>query len=197
MDVFDVASRKWQAGIPLQVAGSRLAAVAFGGKLYAMGGYVGGTKNTGVVEEYDPAKRAWVKKASMLTPLHGHAAVVLNNRILVIGGYEFDSGRMGAWSGVEEYDPETDRWRRRAAMPGGGRGFLAAAVVGGKVYAIGGHHDQFRVERYDPETDRWSALGPPPEPFERGGTATIGNEIYLIGGEMNPRGVWRFRPQPD
>jgi hypothetical protein len=195
VDVFDVASRKWQAGVPLQVARSRLAAVAYGGKLYAIGGYIGDTKNTGVVEEYDPAKRAWVKKkAGMPTPLHGHAAVVVNNRILVIGGYRFDSGRMGAWSGVEEYDPETDRWRSRSAMPGGGRGFLAAAVVDGKVFAIGGHRDQFRAERYDPVTDRWTALGPPPDPFERGGTATLGNDIYLIGGEMNPRSVWRFRP---
>jgi N-acetylneuraminic acid mutarotase len=197
VDVFDVVSRKWHSGVPLQVARSRLAAVAFGGKLYAIGGYIGHARNTGVVEMYDPAKRAWVKKASMPTPLHGHAAVVVNNRILVVGGYEFDSGRMGAWSGVEEYDPATDRWRSRSAMPGGGRGFLGAAVVGGKVFAIGGHHDQFRVERYDPETDRWSALGPPPDPFERGGTVTIGNEIYLIGGETNPRGVWRFRPLTD
>jgi N-acetylneuraminic acid mutarotase len=197
VDVFEVASKKWQAGVPLHIARSRLAAVAYGGKLYAIGGYIGDAKNTGVVEEYDPAKRAWVKKAGMPTPLHGHAAVVVNNRIFVIGGYRFDSGKMGAWSGVEEYDPESDRWRSRSAMPGGGRGFLGAAVVGGKVFAIGGHRDQFRVERYDPETDRWSALGRPPGPFERGGTATIGNEIYLIGGEMNPRGVWRFRPQTD
>jgi N-acetylneuraminic acid mutarotase len=194
--LFDVASKHWQRAAPLQVARSRLAVAAWGGKLYAVGGYAGdGTEalDSGVVEEYDPGKRAWVTKASMPTPRHGHAAVVVNHRILVIGGYGKRASGYGELTAVEEYDPTTDRWQARAPLPTG-RGFLGAAVVRGQVFAIGGHRQHFRVECYDPKTDTWRSLKDAPDGFERFGIATLGDDIYLIGGEVNPRRVWRFQP---
>jgi N-acetylneuraminic acid mutarotase len=197
VDLFDVASGEWQKSAPLQVARSRLAVAACGGKLYAIGGYVGnGTEalDTGVIEEYDPGKRAWVKRANMPTPRHGHAAAVVNDRILVIGGTGKRASGYGSLAAVEEYDPTTDRWKARAPMPTG-RGFLGAAVVRGKVFAIGGHMQQFRVECYDPKTDTWTSLNDAPAGFERFGIAALGGDIYLIGGEVNPRRVWRFQPQ--
>jgi N-acetylneuraminic acid mutarotase len=199
VDVFDTPSKKWQSGARLQVARSRLAAVAWGGKLYAIGGYVGdGTEalDTGMVEEYDPGKGAWVEKAGMPTPRHGHAAVVVNNRILVIGGYGKDASGYGDLTAVEEYDPKNNRWTRKAAMASR-RGFLGAAVVRGKVFAIGGHMDQSRVERYDPEMDRWIDLEQAPAAFDRFGIAAVDNDIYCVGGQGTGRQVWRFQPQPD
>jgi N-acetylneuraminic acid mutarotase len=196
VDLFGIASRKWQKGAPLQVARSRLAVVACGGKLYAIGGYVGDGREAldcAVVEEYDPDKRAWVKKASMPTPRHGHAAVVLDRRILVIGGYGRRASGYGDLTTVEEYDPAADRWRTRAPLPTG-RGFLGAAVVRGTVFAFGGHRQRSRVECYDPQADTWQSLKDAPDGFERFGIATLGGDIYLIGGEVNPRRVWRFQP---
>jgi len=38
---------------------------------------------------------------------------------------------------VDVYDPKTDSWRSLTPMPTA-RGFLAAASVGGKAYAVGG-----------------------------------------------------------
>jgi N-acetylneuraminic acid mutarotase len=195
--LFDIATKQWQKGTPLQVARSRLAVVACVGKLYAIGGYIGNGKealDTGIVEEYDPGKQAWVKKASMPTPRHGHAAVVVNHRILVIGGYGKRTSGYGELRVVEEYDPTTDRWQTRAPMPTG-RGFLGAAVVQGKVFAIGGHRQHSRVECYDPKTDTWRSLKDAPDGFDRFGIATLGDDIYLIGGEVNPRRVWRFHPE--
>jgi len=199
VDVFDVAAKKWQSGAPLEVARSRLTTVTFDGKLYAIGGYIGDGRealDTGSVEEYDPGQRSWRKKASMPTARHGHAAVVVNNRILVIGGYGKHASKYGPVSVVEEYDPKNDSWRTRAAMPTG-RGFLGAAVLSGKVFAIGGHGTGLCVEGYDPEADTWSRLHEAPAEFDRFGIATVGNEIYCVGGEVSPRRVWRFQPRPD
>src|SRR5262249_39825818 len=74
------------------------------------------------------------------TARHGHCAVALGSKILVIGGYTDE----GPTSIVEEYDTEQDRWTRRAPMPTP-RGFLGAGAVAGKVYAVGGRVGGQRV----------------------------------------------------
>ena len=65
---------------------------------------------------------------------------------------------------MEEYDPTTDTWRRRADMPTARLSF-AVAAVGGKIYAIGGRTLVDRqifatVEEYDPVTDTWITKTP-------------------------------------
>jgi hypothetical protein len=69
------------------------------------------------------------------------------------------------------------------------RDHYQAAVVGGKLYAIGGR-DVLRgntvrpTDVYDFATGRWSTQGRP-IPTPRGGTATavLNGEIYVLGGE--------------
>ena len=57
---------------------------------------------------------------------------------------------------MEEYDPATDTWRRRANMliP---REDLAAVAVGGLIYAFGGYNENLRslssMEVYNPLID--------------------------------------------
>lgn len=58
---------------------------------------------------------------------------------------------------VEVYDPSTDTWTTKAPMPTGRRQ-LAASVVNGKIYAIGGYVNKGQpglatVEEYNPITD--------------------------------------------
>lgn len=196
VEVLDTVNRAWLPGPPLGVPRSRLAVVAAGGKVYAIGGYVGdgrGAADTNAVEEYEPDARSWVRKANMPTRRHGHAAVVVKDRILVIGGYG-DAGKgYGPLDTVEEYNPKADRWAARAVMPTP-RGFLGAAMIGGKVYAIGGRVAGSPVERYDPAADAWTRLGDAPSSVQRSGIASLGDVIYVVGGKDRPRKVWRFRP---
>ena len=56
----------------------------------------------------------------MPTARRGHAAVAVNNKICVIGGFG-STGVMLAT--VEEYDPAADAWSTRAAMPSARRWF--------------------------------------------------------------------------
>ena len=67
---------------------------------------------------------------------------------------------------VEEYDPSTNSWVSVASMPTARSG-LAAAVVNGKIYAMGGRSGPSipsidTVEVYDPGTNTWSNAAPMP-----------------------------------
>jgi hypothetical protein len=73
---------------------------------------------------------------------------VVNGKIYAIGGWDGDRTR----SIVEEYDPSTDRWTRKADMPTR-RAYVSASAVNGKIYVIGGwtrpHGWLSTVEEYD------------------------------------------------
>src|SRR5436190_665394 len=79
-------------------------------------------------------RRRWARRR-LPTPRGGQAVVAAGNgQIYALGGVD-DRGRTVAT--VEAYDPATDRWVSRAAMPTARSG-LGAAFLGGRIYAIGG-----------------------------------------------------------
>jgi len=57
---------------------------------------------------------------------------------------------------------------------------LGAAVVEGKIYAIGG--GSVVNEMYDPTTDTWTTKTPMPTPRKSFGIAVYENKVYCIGG---------------
>src|SRR3990172_10815605 len=68
-------------------------------------------------------------------------------------------------------------WESRASMPGAVEGG-GAAVVGGKIYVMGGSANYV----YDPETDTWTAKKPMPTSRQGFGIAVYQNKIYTLGG---------------
>ena len=69
-----------------------------------------------------------------------------------------------------------------------GQGGLAAAAIGGKLYAFGGEY--FSPQEgvfeacwcYHPETDRWTAAPSMKTPRHGLAGATVNNRVYAIGG---------------
>jgi N-acetylneuraminic acid mutarotase len=121
----------------------------------------------------------------------GAAAPATNGVIYVMAGE--DLGQTGN-NELEEYDPRTNSWRTRAAMPL----FVTfpAATTGpdGRIYVLGGvllrfHSSQVHaavtnaVEIYDPRINHWS-LGAPMPTARAGLAAVTGTDgyIYAIGG---------------
>jgi len=131
-------------------------------KVYVIGGETGDGP-TGVNEVYDPATDTWETKTSMPTPRENLCANVVNGKIYLIGGNTFNTLAWPVLSNkTEVYDPSTDSWTTRAAMPNfEGLGFadIASAAVNNKVYVIGG--EEWAItdlnQIYDPETDTWSS----------------------------------------
>jgi len=88
----------------------------------------------------------------------------------------------------EAYNPETDSWEKKTLMLTA-RDHLTSAVLGGKMYVIGGRSISLATnlgtnEVYDPATDSWTSLESMPTP--RGGIAAaeIGGSIFVFGGEQ-------------
>jgi hypothetical protein len=64
--------------------------------------------------KYGPDADRWSRGASIPRALHHAAAVGLNGKLYVIGGF------VEGWTPtdeVHEYDPTSDRWQRLAALP--------------------------------------------------------------------------------
>jgi RNA polymerase sigma factor (sigma-70 family) len=182
----------WTKKADMPTARTGPSSIAVKGKIYA----IGGTKNDigwpglPTVEEYDPATDKWTKKADMPTPRYGLSTSVVNGKIYAIGGclrYPFpDVGVPTA--AVEEYNPETDTWTKKADMPTL-RWYHSSSVINGKIYAIGGTSDDQRVvlaivEEYDPATDTWTRKADMPTARMYLCTSASGGRIYAFGGSF-------------
>lgn len=126
-------------------------------KIYAIGGLTPWATGFSRVEEYDSATDTWRERADMPTPRWGLSTSVVNGKIYAIGGTDVWIGTTTqGLQTVEEYDPVTDTWRKRADMPTA-RFWFTTSAVNGKIYAIGGKQSKAPadpslsiVEEYDP-----------------------------------------------
>jgi len=69
---------------------------------------------------------------------------------------------------------------------------LSVAVVGAKIYAIGGQYSGTTidaVEEYDPVADAWISRAPMPTPRRHPAAAVANGKIYVIGGYSDSSGV--------
>jgi N-acetylneuraminic acid mutarotase len=161
------------------------AAVAIGHRIYVVGGFKTVTNvPTAEVLVYDVGTHTWSTAAPLPAPRGGHAAVVLDGKIHVIGG----GNSRSTLADHSEYDPATNRWTGRAPLSRS-KGSPAAVVFNDKLYSLGGRSgplDFGDVEIYDPGTDRWSP-GPTIEPRGTAGAAAYCGTIYIFGGESQAK----------
>jgi N-acetylneuraminic acid mutarotase len=124
MDTFDPRTGQWQKLPDAPRARDHFQAAVIGGRLYAAGGRrssfaTGQTFELTVpeVDVYDLQTKQWSTlpaAANIPTPRAGCTAVVVNGKLLIMGG---ESGRQSvAHSEVEEFDPATGRWTTLAPL---------------------------------------------------------------------------------
>src|ERR1700726_502432 len=125
----------WTMKAPLPAPRAEVAAVAFDGKLHAIGGSVSGTAGP-YHDEYDPATDSWRARAALPEGRDHLGVAVAAGKIYAFGGF-VGSVHKGAGTGAFEYDPKADSWRLLPPMKGP-RGSVGAATVDGKIHVIGG-----------------------------------------------------------
>lgn len=190
VEEYDPEKDKWIRKADMQLARDGLAASSVNGKIYAIGGGVVGQvllDPTQAVEEYDLITDTWTRKADMPTSRHSLVASAVNGKIYAIGG-RIGLGQEGPpLATVEEYDPITDTWTRKADMPTP-RWYPAISVVDNRIYVIGGSINEASglsiVEVYDPVTDTWEKKANMPTPRWYFSTNAINGKIYAIGGAI-------------
>jgi len=121
------------------------------------------------------------------------AAATVGGKIYVVGGFE--EPRLGnvlnfaITATVEEYDPSTDRWSTKAAMPVGLH-HAGIGVVGSRLFIIGGYKQSglsvwgpvATVYVYDPAADAWSERASMPTARGALSVAVHEGKLYAIGG---------------
>jgi N-acetylneuraminic acid mutarotase len=159
------------------------AAGVVGGKFYLAAGLDNFGQATGRLEVYDPATDSWTTKASMARLRTAAAGVVINGLFYVVGGWVPDGGVGAYLNEVEVYDPGTDTWYDVPGMSAP-RGFLGAAVVSNKIYAVGGrtYAGVLATNQVYTPGDVWVTKQPLTTARAGAVAGVIGSQLYVVGG---------------
>jgi len=128
------------------------------GKIYVIGGRLGSASvqdgsSTDVVEVFDPTADSWgAAGLRMPTARSVMGSATFNNRIYIVGGELIDAHMFATVRALEAYDPETNRWTTLPTMSIARYG-VGAAVVGNRLFVIGGHVQAGSLGGEDANTD--------------------------------------------
>ena len=132
-----------------------------------------------------------------------HAAGEIGNLIYVSGGGFIGASQWGSFQSTIAYDPGTDSWSVRTAMPTRrtAPGSAVARYMGQeRLYVIGGadltdfplfHFTHPDIEEYDPIADSWQTVGTGmPDGASTWGTCAVvhDNLIFIMGGTTDSFG---------
>ncbi|HXX83065.1 MAG TPA: kelch repeat-containing protein [Casimicrobiaceae bacterium] len=217
---YDPATDKWTKKKPMPQLSHHVAFAEYRGKIYAFGGFVYPASGPAAwvpvdsAWEYDPASDSWKALAPMPTKRGSPVAVTAGDRIYVIGGATLPPGSKEpavlpgrphiSVGTVEEYDPATNTWRARTAMPTP-RNHATAGAVNGRIYVIGGRvgtsfissgsSNVDVVEEYDAAADAWGAArARMPSARSAMASGVYEGRIYVTGGEgQDSQRMYTFR----
>ena len=128
------------------------------------------------------AEGPWSAAPSLLHSRAAHAVVSTGEALIALGG----TGAQGRpVLEVERFDGT--RWQAEGRLPGNGLNAPAAAVIGRRLYLIGGFDmatnvPTDRVSVYDLDRRTWSESTPLPAPRGGHAAAVLDGRIHVIGG---------------
>jgi hypothetical protein len=201
VDILDPATGVWTQGATPPVEVHHFQAVVWENKIWLVGAMTGRYPQERALDHipvYDPATDSWSRGPSL--PEHrrrgGAGAVIHEGKLYVVCGII-----NGHWDGhvawLDELDLSTGIWRELPDAPRA-RDHFQAAIVGDKLYAVGGrrswaarketfNHVEARVDVYDFKAGIWVTLPSPAGdlPVPRAGTMSIavGRHLIVAGGE--------------
>ena len=188
--------------------------VKIGNELWLIGGRLG--NHPGQVSDlvwiYNLDTNTWRAGPTLPQPFAGGGAGVVDNKIYLFGGmdpqgqcdvdhhYVYDLSNPNGWQDITSV----------AAMPLA-RNHFSTAVVGGKIYAIGGwlnhskcgslpfHIELKHVHAFDPSTYQWEKVADLPivRSHAEPGTFVYNNMIYVVGGRVHGSKIVIYNPASD
>lgn len=196
-DAFDPARNAWTRLRDMPEVVTHAAQAVDGNYIYLAGGFVGDHPGLGSNSawRYDTRNDSWTRMPSLPGPRGGGAMAVVMRELHFFGGLtqaQFATVNQAEHWVLDLTAPSLG-WKPRAALPNA-RNHLAAAEVGGKIYAIGGQDlwneatgAKSNVDVFDPATNTWSPAAPLPTPRSHisASTFSLDGRIYVIGGATN------------
>jgi N-acetylneuraminic acid mutarotase len=183
VSIYDTAGDTWNVAPALPSPRHHAAAVGLNGTVYVSGGGPSAGDWTPQAELWalDAGGDAWRDLAPMPEGRLGHRMLAIDDRLYVVGGIG-DSRR------VLVYDVAAVSWSARAEMPAPPRDHVAAVLVDGEIWVIGGRsggQNYARVDVYNPGADTWREGPPLPEATSGAAAGVLDGRILISGGE-NP-----------
>ena len=144
VEAYDPTSDTWASLADMPRRRTNLSTAVVDDKIYVFGGTAGGGGQgfSTAVDVYDPAGDTWTTlEAELPEPRAGMCTGAVDGKIYAFGGH---SGNFIGLTSTFMYDPLSDIWSTKAEM-NQGRLNYSAAVVGGRIYAIGGAITKVRL----------------------------------------------------
>ena len=184
---YDPQNDLWHKKKAMRSARSSMPAVAFDNQIYVMGGR-SGDEILDVMEIYDPGSDTWTPGPAMSTARWRHMGAVYAGKLFAFGGIAGTGQARRVLKTVEVFDPRSKSWSPAAPMPEGRSG-AAVAVLGSKIYLIGGKlgagqgvQSTPTVQIYDAAVNKWTRGKSLPAGMVSGCAVVHSNQIWLLGG---------------
>lgn len=191
--------KSWESlpgGSPVQ----GLALVSHRGKLYRIGGMQprnqpgekADNHSTASSACFDPATRKWTALPDLPSPRSSHDAVVVGDRIYVLGGWNLlGAGKKAEWqSTVAVLDLSQQPLRWQTLPQPFQRRALTTVVHDGKIYVVGGMDADNEVQRtvnvLNPATGEWAKTAEIPAPKRNGfapAACSSSGRLYVNGSD--------------
>jgi len=182
----------WASKPSMPTARRGLVTSTVDGIVYAIGGRSANEVNLKTVEAFNPASKSlivWTPKAPMPSPrAWPSGAVTINGKIYVPGGLNADASPTKT---LFVYNPKTNTWGKKAAMPVNSYGG-AAVAIGGKLYVVTPSASSTLLHRYDPATNTWTARASGLHGHYYPVAGVIDGKLYVAGtmhGDESPSGL--------
>lgn len=204
LEAYDYASNTWsvQRFVPQGQEVNHFQATEYQGLIWVIGSYKDNRFPRETPSEkvlvYSPGNNVWIDGPTIPSSRRRGAAglAVYQGKFYLLGGTT-DGHRGGVVSYFDEYDPRTSSWRTLPDAPHR-RDHFHAAVVGDKLYAVGGRRSSStsnyigdpvkEVDVYDFSRGRWETSNLPddlPNPRSGAAVAVFGGKIMIMGGESD------------
>ncbi|CAB4037231.1 E3 ubiquitin- ligase NRDP1 [Paramuricea clavata] len=193
VEVFNMTTKTWRSLSEMNECRDGASLVLYQGHMIVTGGV---QEESGICQLQDSAEELnlaeqdghWVVSQFKLpVPSCGHACVVYQNRVFLIGGYAFPE----TYDTIHEIQltpPYTSRLLTKMPMP---ICYHGAEIVNGKIYIIGGsttgdYEDATStVLMFDPATNTCTELKPLPYTASTMTTVTWKDNVVVLGGVDN------------
>ncbi|XP_060075655.1 kelch-like protein 2 [Ylistrum balloti] len=169
VECYNPKTDRWIFVKPMTVARLGMGGAVKDGTLYVVGGYgesvdsKSGLPVLGSVEVYDPRENVWTSKKDLRMPrCHGNL-VSVNGQLFLCGGairsFTTNDSVLTSVAAIDVYNKRSDVWEHKTDMVLA-RHFTGSAVIGGKIYIIGGVSTVAgrilrSIECYDAINDVW------------------------------------------
>ena len=186
-EVYWVERNQWTAAGTLPRPLSAYALASFEGKLYLFGGWDGSQYRDEILR-YDPEADRWQETGRLPFPW-GHAgAIVVGNRILLIGG----ANEEGPLDVTLEYSPAQVTVQYTQPLSGISLGHVQTTILLDYLYVLAEPDGAAapRLWQWNVRTTVWQEIEPGPAGLYPGvALAGMGTNLFLVGGENGEKPV--------